>query len=72
MEEAEAKEEAEKRQALESELPVIDPQKQLTVDTKNTRFSVDFGATENLKSALIRKGTMVRRQAISNIPHYMK
>ena len=72
MEEAEAKEEAEKRKALESELPVIDPQKQLTVDVKNTRFSVDFGAAENLKSALLRKGTMTRRLAISNTPHYMK
>ena len=51
---------------------MIDPQKQLTVDIKNTRFSVDFGATENLKSALLRKGTMTRRLAISNTPHYMK
>ena len=51
---------------------MIDPKEQLSVDIKSTRFNVDFVATENLKSALLRKGTMTRRLAISNNPHYMK
>ena len=67
MDEAEA---AERKSALNYELPTIDGQKQLTLDIKDRRLSK---ANEELeRSPLLRRGGIFARRAPSCTPNYMK
>ena len=65
-----AAEAAERKSALNYELPTIDGQKQLTLDIKDRRLSK---ANEELeRSPLLRRGGILVKRRPSCTPNYMK